>query len=115
MLQRQPAEGTAKQAAPDDNGPQFTQFIADESRRTDRRFARRLGRADAARLRKSQQLSSEDRQELNGKLRFFDGAAKDEYVRAIKPALVAITRPAAPHIEMTGDDTIDHAARSRRC
>ena len=110
MLQRQPAEGKAAEAAPDDNAPLFTQFIAEERRRTDRRFARRLGRADAARLRKSQQLSTEDRQELNGKLRFFDGAAKDEYVRAIRPALVAVTRTPPPHIEMTSDDAIDRAA-----
>jgi hypothetical protein len=109
MLQLQPADGPGGQADADEKAPLFTQFVADERRRTDRRFARRLGRADAARLRRSQRLSAEHRQELNGKLRFFEGAAKDEYVNAIKPALVAVTTPKPAYIEMAGDDAIDRA------
>ena len=42
---------------------------------------------DAARIRKSGKLSPEHRQEVNAKLAFFEGEAKEIYIREITPAL----------------------------
>ena len=50
-------------------------FARDKRKRTDKRYARALGQQDAARIRKSGKLSSEDRDEVNAKLRFFEGEA----------------------------------------
>lgn len=63
-------------------------FSGDRRMRTWRRYARSEARKDAARIRKSGRLSPEDRQEVNAKLEFFEGAAKEIYIQEIKPALV---------------------------
>jgi hypothetical protein len=84
------AQGTA---AGNEEPPLFTVFVADPRKRSDRRFARQQGQADAARIRESGALSTEDRQLVNAKLRFFDGEAKEAYTRQVKPALALVTRP----------------------
>ena len=67
-------------------------FARDKRKRTDKRYARALGQQDAARIRKSGKLSSEDRDEVNAKLRFFEGEAWEVYKGQIKLALVEVTR-----------------------
>lgn len=90
-IQRQ--VGPAGTRGADDEGPLFTLFVADPHKRRDRKFARQQGRADAIRIRNSGNLSSEDRQLVNAKLRFFEGEAKTAYIQEVKPALVQVTRP----------------------
>ena len=68
-------------------------FAADKRKRTWRRYARSLGKQDAARIRKSGKLTFKDREELNAKLRFFEGGAKDAYIRQVKLILVQTNRP----------------------
>ncbi|HKP51307.1 MAG TPA: DUF4157 domain-containing protein [Chloroflexia bacterium] len=78
----------------DDQQPSlFTVIIADPRKRSDKRFARKHGQADATRIQESGTLSLEDRQLVNAKLRFFEGDAKDAYARQVKPALVLATQP----------------------
>ncbi len=89
VIQRQPAP-----EAPAD----FAVFVTTH-RADDVAFARRLAHEDAAQLRKTGRLVLEDRQIIDAKLRYFTGAAKDAYVRGIKPALVEVTRE---EIQMTG-------------
>lgn len=79
-----------------DQQPLFTVFVADERKRTWRRYARSLGQEDATRIRKRGKLSSEDRQDVNAKLAFFEGEAKEVYIREIRPALVAAEQAAEP-------------------
>lgn len=78
-------------------------FMADERKRTDTRYARSIGRQDAARIRKLGVLPAEDRQELNAKLRFFEGRAWEIYGQEIKPTLLEVTRHerAAKHAAST--------------
>ena len=64
-------------------------FSGDKRMRTWRGYAESEGQKDAARIRKSGKLSSEDRQEINAKLAFFEGEAKEIYIREIRPALFA--------------------------
>ncbi len=73
-------------------------FSADKRKRTWRRYARAEGQKDAARIRKSGKLSAEDRQEINAKLAFFEGQAKDIYTREVKPVLSQFVP--RPEIEM---------------
>jgi hypothetical protein len=97
ILQRGPGDI----AGADDQPTAFAVFVADERRRGDKRYARRLGGADAARLRKAGALSVDDRQELNAKLRFFEGDAKEAYIQEIRPALREVARVGRTHeIEM---------------
>ncbi|MCA1847516.1 MAG: DUF4157 domain-containing protein, partial [Actinobacteria bacterium] len=90
------AEGRAVQRAPvppaEIEMPAEYAFALDERRRTDKRYALSLGQQDAARIRKSGRLSSEDRQEINAKLRFFEGEAWQVYEAQIKPALVEVSQ-----------------------
>jgi hypothetical protein len=65
-------------------------FALDPRRRTWRRYALSEGQKDAARIRKSGKLSSADRQEVNAKLAFFEGEAKEVYLREIKPTLLDV-------------------------
>jgi hypothetical protein len=65
-------------------------FALDPRRRTWRRYAQSEGQKDAARIRKSGKLSSADRQEVNAKLGFFEGEAKEVYLREIKPTLLDV-------------------------
>jgi hypothetical protein len=65
-------------------------FSFDTRKRTWRRYARSEGRKDAARIRKSGKLSFEDRKKVNARLGFFEGQAKEAYIREIKPALLDI-------------------------
>ena len=67
--------------------PAESAFSADRRMRTWRRYAGSEAQKDAARIRKSGKLSSEHRQEINAKLAFFEGEAKDVYIREITPAL----------------------------
>lgn len=107
-LQRQPAPAPKTEQAEESGGESlFTIFVADESKRGDKRFARRQAQADAARIKKSGTLSSEDRQLVNAKLRFFEGDAWQTYSRTIRPALVEVTQA---EIQMPGDDFSGAAA-----
>ena len=102
-LQRQGVPGSKPDKAGESGGESlFTIFIADEKKRTDKAFARRQAEEDAARIRKSGTLSNDDRQLVNAKLRFFEGDAWQTYSRAIRPALVEVTRE---EIQMPGEDT----------
>jgi hypothetical protein len=82
-------------------------FSFDARKRTWRRYARSEGRKDAARIRKSGKLSFEDRKEVNAKLGFFEGQAKEAYIEEIKPALVEVTQE---EIQMPGDEFSGAAA-----
>jgi hypothetical protein len=83
VIQRQPEHKAGEQ----ESIPSFTVFVASERKRTDTKFARRLGKEDAARIRGSDKLPKELRDELNAKLRFFEGDAWKIYGQEIKPAL----------------------------
>ena len=88
--QRQPTTSSETQS-------DFTVFVADPQKATDVRFARREARADAARILKSGSLSTEERQLVNAKLRFFQGEAWTVYGQEIKPALLkVVTDPDLP-------------------
>ena len=80
-----PACGVGLSRAP--APPAESAFSADRRMRTWRRYAGSEAQKDAARIRKSGKLSSEHRQEINAKLAFFEGEAKDVYIREITPAL----------------------------
>lgn len=67
-------------------------FALDERKRTDKSYARSLGQKDAARIRKTGRLSPEDREEVNAKLRFFEGEASQVYEALIKPALRGVSQ-----------------------
>ena len=82
-----PACGVGLSRAP--APPADSAFSADRRMRTWRRYAGSEAQKDAARIRKSGKLSSEHRQEINAKLAFFEGEAKDVYIREITPALSA--------------------------
>lgn len=62
-------------------------FVRNPRQRSNALYARQLGREDAARIQLGKTLSTADREDLNAKLAFFEGAAKDAYTREIKPAL----------------------------
>jgi hypothetical protein len=66
--------------------------VADPRKRSDKRFAREQGKADAAAIQSGDTLSVEERQLVNAKMAFFQGAAKEEYTREVKPALALATR-----------------------
>jgi hypothetical protein len=83
VIQRQPEH----KAGEEESIPSFAVFVASERKRKDKKFAQRLGREDAARIRASGKLTKELRQELNAKLRFFEGDAWKIYGQEIKPAL----------------------------
>jgi len=101
-LQRQGVPGSKPAKAEESGGESlFTIFVADEKKKTDKAFARRQAEEDAARIRKSGTLSRDDRQLVNAKLRFFEGAAWQTYSQAIKPALVEVTQE---EIQMPGED-----------
>jgi hypothetical protein len=91
----------ANQHTQADGDSLFTIFVADESRKTDKRFARAQALTDAARIRKSGTLSTDERQLVRAKLRFFEGAAWETYSDTIRPALAEVTRE---EIQMEGDD-----------
>ncbi len=88
-VQRQPAPDAGKGAGADQI-PTVTVFVADPRKSKDVHFATRTGRADAARIRKARKLSTDDRQELNAKLRFFEAAAKAAYIQQIRPVLMQV-------------------------
>jgi Domain of unknown function (DUF4157) len=88
-VQRQPAPDAGKGAGADQI-PTVTVFVADPRKSKDVHFATRTGRADAARIRKARKLSTDDRQELNAKLRFFEAGAKAAYIQQIRPVLMQV-------------------------
>jgi hypothetical protein len=94
-LQRQPAP-----QGRDEDEAEITIFVADDAKTTDVRFARDQARKDAARILKIGSLTTEERQLVRAKLRFFEGAAWRAYSDMIRPALVEVTRQ---EIEMEGD------------
>ena len=95
-MQRQPASSSEIEMSGE------WAFAADKRKRTWRGYARSLGKKDAARIRKSGKLSSADREEVNAKLRFFEGDAMWSYIEEIKPALIEVTRE---EIEMPGESS----------
>ena len=70
---------------------------------TDTALARRQGKEDAARIKRAGTLSDADRQVVNQRLGFFEGAAKQTYLREVTPTLVAVSRPKPTEIEMPPD------------
>jgi hypothetical protein len=84
-LQRQPAP------LPEIEMPAEWAFAADKRKSTWRHYARSQGQADAARIRKRGKLITEDRNEVTAKLRFFEGDAREWYIREIRPALLEVT------------------------
>jgi hypothetical protein len=94
VLQRQPVPPAETEM------PAEYAFALDKRRRTDKGYARSLAQRDAARIRKSGRLSPEDREEVNAKLRFFEGEAWVVYEELIKPALVEVSQE---EIEMPPD------------
>jgi hypothetical protein len=90
-LHRQPDPDAPTKPKPDQ--PLFTLWVDDERRRNDRRYARRLGRQDAARLLRRGRLSLALRQEINAKLRFFEGDAWQACGEEVKPALEEVLHP----------------------
>lgn len=91
MIQRQPASEQQQQPASEEQlVPSFVVFVAEERKRRDNKYARRLGQADAAEIRKKGKLEEEYRMELNAKLRFFEGEAREIYGQEIKPALAQV-------------------------
>jgi len=100
-LQRQPELGGAEPES------SFTIFVADEARKTDRRFARAEALADAGRIRKTGTLSTDERQLVRAKLRFFEGDAWQIYSDTIRPALIEVTQE---EIQMESDDPGSGAA-----
>jgi hypothetical protein len=91
----------ATQHAQADGDSLFTIVVADEARKTDKRFARAQALADATRIRKSGTLSTDERQLVRAKLRFFEGAAWETYSDTIRPALAEVTQE---ELQMKGDD-----------
>jgi hypothetical protein len=90
-LQRQPApQGEIEM-------PTEWAFAADKRKRRWRHYAQSLAKEDASRIRKKGKLTLEDRAEINAKLDFFEGDAKQAYIREIRPALVTV-RPAPAEI-----------------
>ncbi len=88
------SSGIALQRAPDDPDEGEIQsyvFAGDKRLSTDKNFALTRGLEIAARIRKSGRLSRDVRLELNGMLAFFQGEAKEVYIKEIKPALVEAT------------------------
>ena len=83
-VRRQPAEEAEIEMPAD--------WVFTGGKRTDRRYARSLAIADSARIRKAGTLSPQDREEINAKLRFFEGAAWQTYSETIRPALVQVTQ-----------------------
>lgn len=61
------------------------------AKRSNKKFAREQGEADAAMIRAGDSLSPQDRALVNARLNFFQGAAKEAYVREVRPALIAAT------------------------
>jgi hypothetical protein len=104
-LQRQPAPGGAEPES------LFTIFVADEAKKTDVRFARDQAQKDGARIRKAGTLSTEERQLVRAKLRFFEGRAFRAYGDTIRPALIEVTQE---EIEMEGDQPAGGAMAAAR-
>jgi hypothetical protein len=62
-------------------------------------FAQRVGHEDAEEIRKKGYLSVQDRAAFNQRLAEFTGAAKEAYLREVKPALLAATaKQTAPQL-----------------
>jgi hypothetical protein len=100
----QPAGGPRLQRQPAAEIEMPAEVAIDPRHRADRAYAARLGRSDAARLLRAGALSATERDGLNQKLGFFTGAAKEAYAAAIRPALLAATRPeiAMPAMDVSG-------------
>ncbi|MDO8356372.1 MAG: DUF4157 domain-containing protein [Nitrospirota bacterium] len=82
--------GLQRQPLPQEEIEMPAVFAADRRKRTWRQYARLLGEQDAARIRRDGTLSSDLRDELNAKLRFFEDQARTMYIREIKPALFEV-------------------------
>jgi hypothetical protein len=84
-------------AAKPTNGEQQTaphggMSVTDESKRKDKQFAHKQAQADAARIKKSGTLTTEDRHLVNSRLSFFEEDAWTAYSRVIKPVLLEVAR-----------------------
>jgi hypothetical protein len=87
-------------------------FAGDRRKRTWRRYARSLGQQDAARIRKRGRLTADDREDVNAKLRFFEGDAMWTYIAEVKPALVEVTEETDTLLTAGAQD--EKLARRRR-
>ena len=110
---QQNAGTNAVQRKTGEPAPEGPEAFADQRKRTDTNFAVKIGRRDAARIRKAGKLSIDDRQDLNAGLRFFEGEAKDAYVRQIRPMLLKITpEHPATEIEMPAEPVTPRARKA---
>jgi len=79
ILPKKPATDSA-QAGP-------KELALDPAKRADRRFAKQQAEEDLQWLQTRDKLSGAERKYLNTKLAFFEGEARDVYIRIIKPML----------------------------
>jgi hypothetical protein len=91
--------GKRADAPPSEANPQIVIFVADPKFANDVAFAKRLGKADAAQIRK-RGIDAEDRQTLNAKLKFFSGDAWKVYGDLIRPALEEVLEIQMPAADM---------------
>lgn len=111
VIHRQRAADAAPVPGPND--PLFAVWVDEERRRKDTRYARRLGHEDAARIRRSKKLTLELRQEINAKLRFFEGGAWEAYGQEVRPALQESLHP-PPTVQMDPEFVADESKRKDR-
>jgi hypothetical protein len=107
-LKRNPATDAPPAPGPKDS--QFTLWVDDPKRRSDKKYAQRLGSEDAARVRRSEKLTLELRQEINAKLSFFEGQAWEAYGQEVKPALQESLHP-QPTVEMAPEFAANEGKR----
>jgi hypothetical protein len=80
---------------------------ADDTRSSrDESTARHRGQLMAKRIRNHGKLSTEARAKINRDLAYFEGAAKEAYLKEVRPALLAVTE-----IEMPAEQVVPRAPR----
>jgi hypothetical protein len=93
-IRRQPTVATHSQPA------------SDTRWRQDEKAARYRGQLMARRIRNHTKLSKEARAKINSELAYFEGAAKEAYIKEVRPALLAVTE-----IEMPPEQMVPRAPR----
>ncbi|ABF40145.1 hypothetical protein Acid345_1142 [Candidatus Koribacter versatilis Ellin345] len=72
----------------------------DKRWKTDVSAAKYRGQVMSARIRRHGKLSQEAREKVNSELAFFEGAAKDAYLKEVKPALHEVVEIEMPEMNM---------------
>ncbi len=83
--------------------------VGDRRWTQDEAAARYRGRLMAGRIRTHGVLSKEARAKINRELAYFEGSAKEAYLKEVRPALVAVTE-----IEMPAEHVVPHGPRPIR-